>query len=141
MGEGRNSSNAPASPLPPQLISRPPRMGRASRYAAVRVAQFAGSASAMRNGVTLSRLPPPAHSNAGNEPAAHHVPSIGRLGARAWRPRAALALDQVPMLRGARSLRSMAMTLCAVIRPVLGFSDGMFWISMDSSAESDTTCT
>ena len=50
-------------------------------------------------------------------------------------------LVQVPTRSGARSLRSQAMTESAVIRPVFGFSDGMFSIDMENRAESDSTST
>src|SRR5713226_8977011 len=45
----------------------------------------------------------------------------------------------VPTRSGALSLRSAAMTESAVIRPVLGFSDGMFSIENEKWAESEST--
>src|SRR6266436_72254 len=45
----------------------------------------------------------------------------------------------VPTRSGALSLRSAAMTESAVIRPVLGFSDGMFSIENENRAESEST--
>src|ERR1700738_5631977 len=46
---------------------------------------------------------------------------------------------QVPIRRGAVSLRSAAITGSAVMRPVLGFSEGMFSIDIMKQAESDST--
>ena len=46
---------------------------------------------------------------------------------------------QVPTRTGDVNLRNSAITLCAVIRPVLGFSDGMFSMVMLKLAESDST--
>ena len=46
---------------------------------------------------------------------------------------------QVPTRTGDVSLRSSAITLCAVMRPVLGFSEGMFSMVMLKLAESDST--
>src|SRR4051794_7572597 len=48
-------------------------------------------------------------------------------------------LPQVPMRSGAFILRNAAITDSAVMRPVLGFSEGMFSIDIDSRAESDST--
>src|SRR6267142_1112646 len=46
---------------------------------------------------------------------------------------------QVPTRTEARSLRILATTDKAVIRPVVGFSDGIFSIDMENLAESDST--
>src|SRR6202158_1125745 len=46
---------------------------------------------------------------------------------------------QVPIRSGAVSLRSAAITDSAVMRPVLGFSEGMFSIDIMKQAESDST--
>src|SRR5262249_61701190 len=48
-------------------------------------------------------------------------------------------LHHVPTRSGALSLRSAAITDSAVIRPVLGFSDGMFSIASEKRAESAST--
>src|SRR5262249_12341687 len=45
----------------------------------------------------------------------------------------------VPTRRGALSLRSAAMTDSAVMRPVLGLSDGIFSIENEKRAESEST--
>ena len=45
----------------------------------------------------------------------------------------------VPTRSGAPSLRSAAMTDSAVIRPVLGLSDGIFSIENEKRAESEST--
>ena len=49
------------------------------------------------------------------------------------------AAPQVPTRSDARSLRRQAMTESAVIRPVFGFSDGMFSIDIEKRAESEST--
>ena len=48
---------------------------------------------------------------------------------------------QVPTRKGLVSLRRAATTLCAVMRPVLGLAEGMFWISIEIEAESEATST
>ncbi len=45
----------------------------------------------------------------------------------------------VPTLVGAPIFRNSAITLNAVMRPVLGFSEGMFSMVMVNIAESDST--
>src|SRR5687767_2778120 len=48
-------------------------------------------------------------------------------------------LVHVPTRSDARSLRRQAMTESAVMRPVFGFSDGIFSIDMERRAEFDST--
>jgi hypothetical protein len=56
------------------------------------------------------------------------------------RARQAASLDAyVPVRSGVVSLRSAAITESAVMRPVLGFSEGMFSIDVERQAESDST--
>lgn len=46
---------------------------------------------------------------------------------------------QVPTRKAPRILRSIATTLCATMRPVLGFSEGMFSMVIVKRAESEST--